>query len=88
MCAARHCPQFATCKQQLTWQHLGSISAASRQPGECKCVLNCCHSDITKDQVKRIFRILGARGCWKIEGATSGLQSDTKGSAIGRSSLA
>ena len=62
--------------------------AASRQPGECKCVLNSCHSDITKDQVKRIFQILGARGCWKVESATSGLQSDTKGGAIGRSSLA
>ena len=29
MCAARHCPQFAPCRQQLTWQHLGSPLSAS-----------------------------------------------------------
>ena len=29
MCAARHCPQFATCRQQLTWQHVGSQVSAS-----------------------------------------------------------
>ena len=76
-------PLSSVCTMQATID-----LAASRQPIECKCVLNCCHSDITKHQVKRIFHILGAQGCWKIESATSGLQSDTKGSAIGRSSLA
>ena len=29
MCAARHCPQFATCKQQLTRQHVGGPMNAS-----------------------------------------------------------
>jgi len=29
MCAARHCPQFATCRQQLTRQHVGSPVNAS-----------------------------------------------------------
>ena len=83
MCAARHCPQFAS-NMQATID-----SAACWRPHECKCVLNCCHSHIiTKHQVKRVFQISDARACWKIESATSGLQSDTKGSAIGRSSLA
>jgi len=77
-------PLSSVCNMQTTID-----SAACWQSRECKCVLNCCHSHIiTRDQVKRIFQILDARGCWKIESATSGLQSDTKGSAIGRSSLA